>query len=140
MNICLEIAGGLLVMLALLHIGFPRYFRWGEDLAPVSLINREMMYIHAFFLALVVLLIGLLCLLATDDLVRTPLGHKIDLGLALFWLIRLLAQFFGYSSMLWRGKRFETWVHVLFSILWIYLTAVFLLASGYVSMFTGQIR
>jgi hypothetical protein len=128
MIICLEIAGGLLVLLAMLHIGFPRYFRWGEELAPVSLINREMMYIHTFFLALVVLLIGILCLLDADDLVHTPLGHKIDLGLALFWMIRLLAQFFGYSSVLWRGKRFETLVHVLFLLLWIYLTVIFLLA------------
>jgi hypothetical protein len=133
MIICLEIAGGLLVLLALLHIGFPRYFRWGEELASVSLINREMMYIHTFFLALVVLLLGILCLLAADDLIHTPLGHKIDLGLALFWMIRLLAQFFGYSSVHWRGKRFETLVHVLFSLLWIYLTVIFLLASGYVS-------
>ena len=129
---CLEIAGSLLVLLALLHIGFPRYFRWGKDLAPVSLINREMMYIHAFFLAFVVLLIGILCLLDAHDLVYTPLGHKIDLGLALFWMIRLLVQFFGYSSVHWRGKRFETLVHVLFSLLWIYLTVIFLLASGYV--------
>jgi hypothetical protein len=130
MIICLEIAGGLLVLLALLHIGFPRYFRWGEELASMSLINREMMYIHAFFLALVVLLIGILCLLAADDLVHTPLGRKIDLGLALFWMIRLLVQFFGYSSAHWRGKRFETLVHVLFSLLWIYLTVIFLLAGG----------
>ncbi len=130
MILCLQIAGILLMMLAALHLGFPRYFRWREEFASVNLINRQMMYFHAFFLAFVLLLMGLLCLLAAEDLVRTPLGHKIDLGLAFFWLVRLFVQFFGYSSEHWRRKRFEMLVHVIFSLLWIYLTVVFLLVSG----------
>jgi hypothetical protein len=124
----LKIAGGLLVLLGMLHVGFPRYFRWRKGFASVSLINREMMYFHTFFLALIVLLMGVLCLLSAEDLARTHLGHQIDLGLALFWMIRLVIQFFGYSSAHWRGKRFETLVHVLFSILWIYLTAIFFMS------------
>ena len=130
MILCLETAGGLLVLLAVLHIGFPRYFRWKEEFMPVSLINRQMVYFHTFFLALIVLLMGILCLLAADDLLNTHLGHMIDLGLALFWMVRLLVQFFGYASEHWRGKRFEWWIHVLFSVLWIFFTTVFLLASG----------
>ena len=39
------------------------------------------------------------------------------IGLAIFWTVRLGVQFFGYSSVLWRGKTFETIVHILFSIL-----------------------
>jgi hypothetical protein len=129
MTLYLKIAGALLVLLAVIHVAFPRYFRWRNEFAAVNLINRQMMYFHTFFLALIVLLMGILCLLSADDLAHTRLGHRIDLGLALFWLIRLLVQFFGYSTMLWRGKRFETLTHVLFSILWIYLTVIFLLAS-----------
>jgi hypothetical protein len=55
---------------------------------------------------------------------------QIALGLALFWMIRLLLQFFGYSPEHWRGKKFETLIHVLFSMLWLYLTVIFLVASG----------
>jgi hypothetical protein len=32
----------------------------------------------------------------------------VALGCGLFWLARLLVQFFGYSAQLWRGKGFET--------------------------------
>lgn len=130
MTLCLKIAGCLLVLLAVIHSGFPRYFRWIDEFVSVSFINRQMVYFHTFFLAFIVLLMGILCLLEADDLINTHLGHIIDLGLSLFWMIRLLVQFFGYSSSHWHGKRFEMFIHVLFSIFWFYLTTIFLLASG----------
>lgn len=123
----LKAIGFLLVILALLHVAFARYFNWREEFAPVSLINRQMMYVHTFFVAFTVLLMGLLCLTSATELVGTPLGRKLALGCGIFWLARLLVQFFGYSAQLWRGKRFETFVHVVFAALWTYLSAVFVL-------------
>lgn len=38
----------------------------------------------------------------------------------------LLLQFFGYSSQLWKGKVFETTIHILSAFLWVYLSVVFL--------------
>ena len=78
-------------------------------------------------MALAVGLMGLLCLTSAAELVGTALGRRVALGLGLFWLARLLTQFFGYSAALWRGKRFETVVHVGFSLLWAYVSGVFLL-------------
>jgi hypothetical protein len=121
----LELIGALLVVLALLHVGFARYFDWRREFAVVSLINRQMMYVHTFFIAFAVLLMGLLCLTSAAELVGTPLGRRVALGLGIFWLARLLIQFFGYSSSLWRGKRFETVVHIVFSALWTYLSVAF---------------
>lgn len=121
----LSFIGGLLVGLAALHLGFPRYFNWPAELRPLSLINREMMYVHTLFVALTVGLMGVLCLSCGPELTGTPLGRKVALGLALFWLVRLLVQLFGYSAALWRGKRFETAVHIVFCLFWTYLTAVF---------------
>lgn len=130
MEIHVKLVGGLLTGLALLHGVFPRYFNWAEDLRPLTLINRQLMYIHTLFIALVVLLMGLLCWSAAPELVTTPLGRKVALGLGLFWLARLLVQFFGYSRQLWRGKRLETTVHVVFVVLWTYLTGVFLVVAA----------
>lgn len=123
----LEFIGTLLILLALLHVGFPRYFDWAGELKPLSLINRQMVYVHTLFIALVVLLMGILCLTCAPELVATGLGKKISLGLGVFWLARLLVQFFGYSTELWRGKHFETGVHISFVVLWSYLATVFLL-------------
>ena len=125
----LRIIGFALVVLALLHAGFARYFNWRTEFAPVSLINRQMMYVHTFFVAFMVLLMGALCLTSAPDLLATPLGRRVALGCGVFWLARLLIQFFGYSPELWRGKRFETTVHVIFIGFWSYLSAVFLLVG-----------
>lgn len=122
----LNIVGTLCIVLALVHVVFPGYFNWKQELRAVSLINRQMMYVHTFFVALVVLLIGLLCVTSATDLLQTRLGHWLALGLFIFWGLRLLIQFFGYSPELWRGKRMETIVHVLFAGLWTYFSAVFL--------------
>lgn len=117
--------GILLVILAMVHAVFPRYFNWKQELAGLSIINRQLMYVHAFFIAFIVLLIGLLCLTSADLLIETSLGRRLSLGLSIFWTVRLLIQFFGYTSKTWKGKRFETAVHVLFSFFWAYLSVFF---------------
>ena len=127
MELHLKITGILLVLLALLHVIFPRYFKWKAELDSVSVINKQMMYVHTFFIAFMVFLMGSLCLTSSTELTTTTFGRRISLGLGIFWTARLLIQFFGYSSLLWRGKIFETTVHVLFSVLWTYLSGVFLL-------------
>jgi len=119
-----KIIGILLITLATTHVIFPRYFNWATELKSISLINKEMMYVHTFFLALVVLLMGILCLSSSHELASTPLGKQITLGLGIFWVSRLIVQFFGYSTKLWKGKPFETTIHILFSILWSYISCV----------------
>ncbi len=114
-------------VLALVHLIFPKYFEWVKDFASVSLINKQMMYVHTFFVALIVFLMGLLCVTSASEIINTDLGSKLALGFGVFWFVRLLIQFFGYSSELWRGKRFETSVHIIFSILWTYFSLIFFL-------------
>jgi hypothetical protein len=109
MELQLKIIGFLLIVLAIAHVIFPKYFDWKSQLSTLSLMNREMMYIHTFFIAFTVLLMGILCITSSPELVMTHLGNKICLGLGIFWGTRFLIQF-----------------HVLFSLLWGYLTFIFL--------------
>lgn len=129
MQIHLQIIGILLIGLALVHLVFPKYFKWEEELSTLSLINRQMMTIHTFFIALFVMLTGLLCITSASELLGTTLGKKISLGLAIFWTIRLIIQFFGYSAQLWKGKRFETSIHIIFIFLWTYISFIFWAAA-----------
>lgn len=87
--------------------------------------NRQLMQVHTFFIAVFVFLMGLLCLTSASDLVETELGRRICLGLGVFWLLRLFIQFSGYSSKLWKGSRWKTTVHILFSLVWVYFSLVF---------------
>jgi hypothetical protein len=127
MDIHLKITGVLLIALGLFHVFFYKYFNWKQECSSLSMINRQMFYVHTFFISLTLFLMGLLCLLSTANLVNTDFGRQISLGLGIFWMIRLVFQFFVYSSKLWKGKSFETTMHVLFSIIWVYFSAVFIL-------------
>jgi hypothetical protein len=68
---------------------------------------------------------GVLCLSSANELIGTILGKRISLGLGIFWTTRFFIQFFGYSAKIWKGKTFETTVHILFSVLWAYLGIIF---------------
>lgn len=130
MEVHVRIVGVLLIMLALMHVGLPRYFRWRHEAAFLSLVTKQILYVHTFFIGFVVLLMGVLCIGYTSALVHDAFGKVICSGLFIFWFTRLIFQFFVYSPALWRGKRFETVVHIVFSFLWIYFAAVF----GWVSL------
>jgi hypothetical protein len=127
MELLLKITGILLIVLSAIHIAFPKYFNWKKELQPLSLINRQMMYVHTFFLAFIVLLMGILCIYLTNDIINTRLGRRLSLGLSVFWGVRLIFQFFVYSSIHWKGKLFEMIIHIALSILWLYITVVFFL-------------
>jgi hypothetical protein len=126
MEIQLKIIGALLILLALIHIIFPKYFHWEKELELLSLVNKQMMKVHTLFIALTLLLMGILCINSTTELIKTNLGKQISLGFGIFWGVRLFIQLFGYSTKLWRGKTFETTVHIIFTFLWTYLTWTFI--------------
>lgn len=125
MELQVKIIGVILIILAIVHAAFPRRFKWKDELSSLSLINRQMMMVHTFFIALTLLLMGALCIYGSNELVNTPFGRIIALGLFIFWCVRLVFQFFVYSSELWKGKLFETLIHILFSLIWLYFTLVF---------------
>lgn len=125
MEIHLKIVGSLLIALSLMHIIIPKYFKWEQELTSLTLITKQIVYVHTFFIAFIVLLMGLLCLNYPHELVYDPFGRVISLGLSGFWLTRLIFQFFVYSPKVWRGKRFETVMQVMFALMWLYFTAVF---------------
>lgn len=114
-----------MLTLALLHTGFNRRFRWKTELQSLSLINQQLMKVHTFFIGLVLLLMGLLCITAAGDLMGTTLGRTICFGFSFFWAVRLYFQFWVYDASLWKGKPFETVMHILFSAIWIFLTVLF---------------
>ncbi len=129
MHFIIKIIGWTLIVLGLAHFYFPRHFKWNDELKRLSLLNRQIMSVHNFFIMLTVLLMGLLCVTSTELLLTTELGKRMMLGLAIFWGCRFFIQFFWYSPELWKGKRFETIVHLCFSCFWLLLTVVFAYGS-----------
>jgi len=127
MELQIKIIGGLFILLAILHVFFPKYFNWNYELSSLSLMNRQMVQVHLFFIGFGLFLVGLLCLTSSDGLLNTSFGRRVSFGLGIFWVVRLYVQFFVYSRNLWKGKAFETTVHILLSLFWTYASIVFIL-------------
>jgi hypothetical protein len=125
----LQIVGALLVMLGASHAFFNRYFGWAQELAGVSLFTRRVFFVHTFFIALTVAMGGAVSFFDAGSLLQAnALSRAILGGMAVFWLCRLLAQFFAYDAAIWRGDRFRTAIHAVFSALWIYVAATYTIA------------
>jgi hypothetical protein len=125
-----RLAGVFMLLLVPINvIDVPRRFHWKQEMAGLSLLNRQIFQVHAAFICLVLGLFGLLATLVTQPLLEpTPLARAVVGGLALFWILRLLTQLFVYSPQIWRGHRFYTVMHYVFLCLWIFLSTTFSLA------------
>jgi hypothetical protein len=122
----LRIVGVLLLALVALNFYVPRRFNWREELATLSLLNRQIFQVHAAFICVILTMFATLALLYTRELLQpTPLARAVLALLAIFWFLRLLTQWLVYDRRLWRGKRFETIVHVVFTGVWAYFAATF---------------
>lgn len=126
LDLPIRIAGVCLILLAILNLFVPRRFGWPAELQRLSLFTRQVFVVHCLFIVLILTLMGILSLFFAHTLLEpSPLAALILGGLSLFWLLRLGVQFFFYSPKLWRGNRFNTAMHVVFSCLWVYLVAVY---------------
>jgi hypothetical protein len=122
----LRVAGVLMAGLAAFNVFVPRRFGWREELARVSPLNRQIFQVHTIFLIVTLALFAALLLTSADALVEpTRLSRAILIGLTLFWGLRMVMQWCYYSPSHWRGHRFNTTMHLLFSGLWVYFTGVF---------------
>jgi hypothetical protein len=122
----LRAAGLLLAVLVVVNLFVPSRFGWRADMAKLTPINRQIFQAHSVFLVLILALSSALLLTSADALLEpSRLSRAILLGLTIFWGLRMLMQWFFYSPDTWRGNRFFTTMHVVFSVTWIYMTAVF---------------
>lgn len=125
----LRIVGVIMAGLVVANLLVPRRFHWAEELARLSLINRQIFQAHSIFLIVMLGLFSALLLTCADVLVEpTKLARAVLTGLALFWGLRMLMQWFFYARETWQGNRLYTAMHWVFSATWIYVTGVFVAA------------
>ena len=121
----LRAVGVLMALLAIVNLFVPGRFNWREELSRVSLLNRQIFVAHTVFIVLVVVLTSALLLTCAEALLEpTRLSRAVLLGLTIFWGLRMLMQWFFYSPQVWRGNRLHTALHGIFSLAWVYVTAV----------------
>jgi hypothetical protein len=125
----LHVVGLVMAVLVVVNLFVPARFHWREEMSRLSLLNRQIFQAHSVFLVLTLGLFSALLLTCASALLEpTRLSRAILLGLTIFWGLRMLMQWWFYSPAIWRGHRFFTAMHWLFSLTWIYVTGVFALA------------
>ena len=122
----LRIVGVVMAALAGVNLFVPGRFHWRDEMARLSLLNRQIFQAHAVFLILTLALFSVLLLTCADALLEpTRLSRAVLAGLTIFWGLRMVMQWGFYSPAIWRGHRFNTVMHGVFSVTWVYVTAVF---------------
>ena len=125
----LRLVGALLLGVAALGVAVHRHFRWGDEIQRLTLLTRQVFLVHSAFVIVVLAMLGAMLLTVAPALLAPgPLPRAVLIGLIVMWTARLLAQWFFYDPSLWRGDRFRTFMHVLFSVLYAYFVATFALA------------
>ena len=121
----LRTVGVLMAVLAIVNLFVPGRFHWREELARVSLVNRQIFQAHTMFIVLLIVLTSALLLTSAEALLEpSRLSRAVMFGLTIFWGLRMLVQWFFYSPQIWLGNRLHTAMHAIFSLGWIYVTAV----------------
>lgn len=121
----LRLTGVLMALLVLVNLVVPFRLGWREEMARLSLLNRQIFQVHSAFIVLILALFSALLLTCGDALLEpTRLSRAVLTGLTIFWACRLAVQWGFYSREIWHGHRFYTTMHYVFSAVWVYMTAV----------------
>lgn len=91
-------AGGVFhLAIVVFHLFFWRIFRWKEDLASLTRINRAIVQILNLCLTFLFFVMAYVSFFHAAELISTSLGRTILASIALFWIMRLVLQvvFFG---------------------------------------------
>jgi hypothetical protein len=124
LSVNLRIVGVTTLGLGLLHIALPYGLRWSREFAGASPLNREVSYVHCYFIGLACLLWGLLPRAAGRALLEpNPVTRVVLVGAVIFWTSRFVIQLFVFNrhareSLVWRT------ISVAGTGLWLYLAVV----------------
>lgn len=77
---------------AVFHVFFWRLFRWKQELARLSFLNRAIMQVMNLCLIAVFLAFAYVSMFHSEELMGTALGRSLLVFIALFWFLRALEQ------------------------------------------------
>ena len=77
----------------------PKVLKWSEGLKDLQPLLRQMFWTYAAYILVINFCFGLVAIMGTEELVnRSFLAKSINLFIALYWLFRILIQFFYFDK------------------------------------------
>lgn len=122
----LRVVGASLVVLALFHAVLWRALDWGQEIERLSPLNARVFALHTFFIAFVLLALGVLSLLKPELLLAPgDLPRLILCGVVVFWIARLAAQPLIFDRVMRVGWTSSFFVRIGASLLWAAYAAIY---------------
>lgn len=89
------------ISFGILHLFFWKLFDWKHDLQKISYYNRVTIQVLNLRMIYVFLSVGLILIFFKNEIIYTPMGAVILVGILLFWFGRLIEQviFFREKSV-----------------------------------------
>lgn len=96
----------LILIGGILHFGtliasalVPRVLDWGDELAKLSRLSQQVIWVHGAFIVLTILGLGSVSVFFSTELASgSPLARAVCGYIAIFWGFRLLIQFFYFDA------------------------------------------
>ncbi len=104
-KLILSIGGVYNLGFVVFHLLFWKIFRWKEDLASLTHVNRSIMQILNLRLIYVFLGMAYVLFRFQSELIGTKLGQTLLIAFSIFWLMRAVEQviFFGLENKVSNG-------------------------------------
>jgi hypothetical protein len=101
------------ILLAGLSLSLPRVLNWKPEMARMSLLLRQVFEIHGWFIALTLLIWGILTWRFAAEMAvhPSPLARWLCGAIGFFWGLRTVLQWTHYSASHWRGIPVRTLIH-----------------------------
>ena len=102
----------LILIGGVLHFGIllasaltPRVLDWRHELAKLDPLTRQLVWVHGAFIVLVIVAFGVLSVTLPRELAAgTWLARSVCGFIALFWIARLVVQFFVFDAKAYLGN------------------------------------
>jgi len=122
-------AGLAQIGLVLGSLAIPAVLKWKDALSEVPVLIKQMFWTYAAYILVINLSFGLLSVFALDDLTDGSLLGCLLCGfIALYWISRVLIQFFYFDRKSLPADRWSRLAEVVLVVLFLFLSVVYSLA------------
>ena len=122
------------IALAALSLNLARLLHWRPDIDRMPPLVRDVFEIHSWFIALTLVIWGVLTWRFAPEMARVPteLSRWLAAAIGIFWGIRCVLQWTHYSPDHWRGNPRRTLIHWTLFIGYAAWAAVYFIAAIHV--------
>lgn len=95
----LKLSGIAQIVLVLGSLAIPKLLNWKGELQNTSKLIRQIFWNYAAYIAGINFFFGIISVIATDELLnKSILAASLTLFIFLYWLTRILVQFFYFDT------------------------------------------